>query len=97
MSFTTLPRGATPPSKLPRKVKKEYVPNPKNKLDVAVGHVVNKLPVDITISIAEESWKDQSGKYWIGEEENPKLCFCRILRSQMVMVRVGGGWVELSK
>ncbi|EIN10805.1 hypothetical protein PUNSTDRAFT_132875 [Punctularia strigosozonata HHB-11173 SS5] len=97
LSLSGAPGTATPPSKIPKRVKKEYVPNPKNRLDVAVSHVVNKLPVDISISIAEESWKDQSGKYWIGEQENPRLCFCRILRSQMVMVRVGGGWVELSK
>ncbi|CEJ05594.1 Putative GAS2 domain-containing protein [Rhizopus microsporus] len=36
------------------------------------------------------------GKYWFGDE-NPRLVYCRILPSQMVMVRVGGGWVELSK
>jgi hypothetical protein len=76
--------------------KRKYVANPKNKLDMAVGEVVNKLPVNIEITVAEDSWKDQSGKYWIGEQE-PKLCFCRILRSQTVMVRVGGGWTELSK
>ena len=70
--------------------------NPKNKLDVAVGDVVNKLPVNINIEVVAETWKDQSGKYWIGDED-PKLCFCRILRSQTVMVRVGGGWTELSK
>jgi hypothetical protein len=46
---------------------------------------------------AEEEWKDQSGRYWIGYEGRAKLCFCRILRSQTVMVRVGGGWVELSR
>jgi len=45
----------------------------------------------------KEDWKDQSGKYWIGAEGRAKLCFCRILRSKTVMVRVGGGWVELSK
>lgn len=44
-----------------------------------------------------DEWTDQSGKYWIGTEGRAKLCFCRILRSKTVMVRVGGGWVELSK
>lgn len=73
-----------------------YVANPKNKLDVAVGDIVNSLPVDINIQVAEDGWRDQSGKYWIGGED-AKLCFCRILRSQTVMVRVGGGWMELSK
>lgn len=52
-----------------------------------------------------------SGSYWIGAPE-PKLCastsasqcssdfdsdFCRILRSQMVVVRVGGGWQTLTR
>ena len=76
--------------------KKAYVANPQNKLDVAVGDVVNKLPVNINVEVVADTWKDQSGKYWIGDQE-PKLCFCRILRSQTVMVRVGGGWQELSK
>lgn len=76
--------------------RKKYVADPKSKLDVAVGDVVNKLPVGINVEGVTESWRDQSGKYWIGNED-PKLCFCRILRSQTVMVRVGGGWTELSK
>ncbi|KAF9975380.1 hypothetical protein BGZ73_000988 [Actinomortierella ambigua] len=38
----------------------------------------------------------EDGRYVFGEIE-PKVCFCRILRSRKVMVRVGGGWVELSK
>ncbi|VDB90176.1 unnamed protein product [Peniophora sp. CBMAI 1063] len=97
LSFSNTPR-SPPPAKAPRP-RKAYVANPKNKLDVAVGEVVNNLPVhvDIDIEVAEGSdWQDQSGKYWIGTED-PKLCFCRILRSQTVMVRVGGGWQELSK
>lgn len=77
---------------LPRK---KYVPNPKSKLDVAVGDVVNNLPVGISIEGLTETWQDKSGKYWIGNQD-PKLCFCRILRSETVMVRVGGGWQELS-
>ena len=44
-----------------------------------------------------DEWKDQSGRYWIGAEGRAKLCFCRILRSQTVMIRIGGGWVELSQ
>ena len=81
-----------------RAPRKPYVANPKNKLDVAVGVVVNKLPVNVNINIeaVADTWKDKSGKYWIGDHD-PKLCFCRILRSQTVMVRVGGGWQELSK
>ena len=45
----------------------------------------------------DDVWEDQSGKYWIGAEGHARVYFCRILRSRMVMVRVGGGWVELSK
>ena len=92
-----LPPRSKPPL-LPSR--KPYVANPKSKLDVAVGDVVNNLPedVDIKVEVAQDTytWQDRSGKYWIGAEE-PRLCFCRILRSQTVMVRVGGGWMELSK
>ncbi|GLB33542.1 putative growth-arrest-specific protein [Lyophyllum shimeji] len=84
------------PQKKPVAPRKTYVADPRNKLDVAVGDVVNKLPVGINVEGVAETWKDQSGKYWIGNQD-PKLCFCRILRSQTVMVRVGGGWSELSK
>jgi hypothetical protein len=91
MSFGSVShRSQTPPAR------KKYVANPSSKLDVAVGKVVNDLPVNINIEAVLDGWKDRSGKYWIGDE-NPKLCFCRILRSQTVMVRVGGGWVELSR
>ena len=84
------------PQKRTQVSRKKYVADPKNKLDVAIGDVVNRLPVGINIEGVSETWQDQSGKYWIGNQE-PKLCFCRILRSQTVMVRVGGGWSELSK
>ncbi|KAJ3766372.1 hypothetical protein FB446DRAFT_849723 [Lentinula raphanica] len=95
ISFSGVPRASTP-QKRPPAPRKTYVANPKSKLDVAVGDVVNSLPIGINIEGVSGSWKDQSGKYWIGDQE-PKLCFCRILRSQTVMVRVGGGWSELSK
>ncbi|PWN48060.1 hypothetical protein IE53DRAFT_370932 [Violaceomyces palustris] len=79
-----------------------YRSNPKSKLDVAVGKIVNRLPVAVKVAkvstgqnIVIDPFKDESGKYWVGEPD-PKLCFCRILRSKTVMVRVGGGWVELS-
>lgn len=75
--------------------KRQYVANPKNKLDVAVGNVINRLPVNVNVRPLP-GWKDQSGKYYIGDT-NMKPYFCRILRSQTVMVRVGGGWMELSK
>jgi len=91
-------RPTTPRKSRAREPRKPYVANPKNRLDVAVGAVVNKLPVSVNINIeaVADTWKDKSGKYWIGDYD-PKLCFCRILRSQTVMVRVGGGWQELSK
>ena len=89
-------RATTPLKKPIPPVRKKYIADPKSKLDVAVGDVVNQLPVGINIESVAEGWRDQSGKYWIGNQE-PKLCFCRILRSQTVMVRVGGGWTELSK
>jgi len=97
-SLTFNGRPTTPRKNRAREPRKPYVANPKNKLDVAVGAVVNKLPVTVNINIeaVADTWKDKSGKYWIGDQD-PKLCFCRILRSQTVMVRVGGGWQELSK
>ncbi|KAH9939908.1 hypothetical protein B0H21DRAFT_755749 [Amylocystis lapponica] len=38
------------------------------------------LPVNINIELVPGTWKDQN--------QDPKLCFCRILRSQTVMVRL---------
>jgi hypothetical protein len=93
-SFGALPRNFSLLDRTPKR--KAYVANPKSKLDMAVGNVINNFRVPVTIQAAGDGWKDQSGKYWIGDVE-PKLCFCRILRSQTVMVRVGGGWCELSK
>jgi hypothetical protein len=90
----------------------QYRANPKSKLDVAVGKIVNKLPMPVKITHAasassnlvnngnatgtrsKEQWHDESGRYWVGHPD-PKLCFCRILRSRTVMVRIGGGWQEL--
>jgi len=69
----------------------DYIPDPKNKLDVEVAHIVNKCPRSIKVTKAEGE-----GKYWFGEVI-PKLCYCRHLRSGLIMVRVGGGWQELSK
>jgi len=63
---------------------------------MAVGRVINRLPMGINMRAERLDWKDRSGKYWIGSEE-PRLYFCRILRSETVMVRVGGGWSELSR
>jgi hypothetical protein len=83
LSFSQTPRPTIP--KPP--VRKPYVSNPKNKLDVAVGNIVNKMEVAVPIqAVASSNWEDKSGKYWIGDDEDAKLCFCRILRSQTVMV-----------
>lgn len=81
----------TPKPPVPRPpVRKPYVANPKNKLDVAVGNVVNKMAVNVPIqAVSSSNWEDKSGKYWIGDDEEAKLCFCRILRSQTVMVVCG--------
>ncbi|CAO1632057.1 unnamed protein product [Parajaminaea phylloscopi] len=84
-----------------------YRANPKSKLDIAVGKVVNRLPMQVSMVHASKAsnggniqgqneWKDDSGKYWVGHPD-PKLCFCRILRSRTIMVRVGGGWQELTR
>ncbi|KAI8997813.1 hypothetical protein BDB01DRAFT_772558 [Pilobolus umbonatus] len=69
-----------------------YVADPKNDLDVALGNIVNDSPYKVQVKMVP----GEVGKYWFGEV-NPKLAYCRILRSRMVMVRVGGGWVELSQ
>lgn len=46
---------------------------------MAVGDVTNNLPVNINVKAIAEAWKDQSGKYWLGGDDDPKLCFCRNL------------------
>ncbi|ORX61397.1 hypothetical protein DM01DRAFT_1380309 [Hesseltinella vesiculosa] len=71
---------------------KKYVADPKNDLDVAVGNIVNDSPYGVPVKMVP----GEVGRYWFGDK-NPKLAYCRILRSRMVMVRVGGGWVELSQ
>lgn len=88
----------------PRRRPNRYRANPKSKLDVAVGKIVNRLPVPVDIvhaskapgARATDDWRDESGRYWVGNPD-PKLCFCRILRSRTIMVRVGGGWQELTR
>lgn len=71
---------------------KKYVADPKNELDVHLGRIVNDSPYRMKIKrVAGEV-----GKYWFGDE-HPRLVYCRILPSKVVMVRVGGGWLELTK
>ncbi|KAI9495952.1 hypothetical protein BDB00DRAFT_785903 [Zychaea mexicana] len=95
---TRTPRPATrattgrPPSRAASKTPEAYVADPKNDLDMAVGDIVNDSPYKIRVKMVP----GEVGRYWFGAR-NPKLAYCRILRSRMVMVRVGGGWVELSQ
>lgn len=88
---------ATP--KLPNRPN-NYRANPKSKLDVAVAQTINRLSVPVKIEAVKPSgnaaYEDHSGKYWVGHPD-PRLCFCRILRSRTIMVRVGGGWQELTR
>ncbi|CAO3627455.1 unnamed protein product [Mucor hiemalis] len=69
-----------------------YVADPKNELDVQLSLIVNDSPFRMKV----KKVPGEVGKYWFGDE-HPRLVYCRILPSKMVMVRVGGGWVELSK
>lgn len=47
--------------------------------------------------LSPNEWKEESGRYWIGHGARARMCFCRILESKTVMVRVGGGWCELTR
>jgi len=75
----------------PPRIKRPYRANLSNKLDREVGTIINALDINVPIEMADGSWSDESGMYKIGE----KVYFCRILRSKQVMVRVGGGWLNL--
>ncbi|KAI9249528.1 hypothetical protein BY458DRAFT_445239 [Sporodiniella umbellata] len=91
-NIETAKKNSIPPSlDLPSK-RDAYIPDPKNALDVELSNIVNASPNRVTIKMIP----GEVGKYWFGDT-NPRLVYCRILPSQMVMVRVGGGWVELSK
>ncbi|KAJ3080354.1 hypothetical protein HK102_003115, partial [Quaeritorhiza haematococci] len=79
------PRGGTGTVRIFLPSPNHYVPNPRDPLDVEVARIVNECPMSIKVSCAG------AGKYWFGELL-PKLCYCRIIRDQHVMVRVGGGW-----
>ncbi|KAI7906217.1 uncharacterized protein BX663DRAFT_256281 [Cokeromyces recurvatus] len=69
-----------------------YVADPDNILDIEIGRIVNETPYHIKVKMVP----GEVGRYWFGNV-NPKLCYCRVLKSKMVMVRVGGGWTELSQ
>ncbi|KAG0275635.1 Alpha-actinin-1 [Linnemannia exigua] len=55
-----------------------------------------RLSVGTAGSSTDANRNGEVGRYVFGDVE-PKVCYCRILRSRKVMVRVGGGWSELSK
>ncbi|KAI8066694.1 hypothetical protein BC940DRAFT_368026 [Gongronella butleri] len=67
----------------------DYIADPHNDLDMAIGRIVNRAPYKVELHMVP----GDEGRYWFGN----KLVFCRILKSRMVMVRVGGGWTELSR
>ncbi|ORZ24664.1 hypothetical protein BCR42DRAFT_446584 [Absidia repens] len=69
-----------------------YKVDRENSLDVQIGQVLKNQPYRLKVKMVP----GQVGKYWIGNT-NPRLVYCRILKSKVVMVRVGGGWVELSQ
>ncbi|KAG2214340.1 hypothetical protein INT47_000896, partial [Mucor saturninus] len=69
-----------------------YVADPHNDLDIEIGRIVNETPYRVKVKMVP----GETGRYWFGNL-NPKLAYCRVLKSKMVMVRVGGGWTELSQ
>lgn len=77
-----------PPPPPPNK----YVADPDNDLDMEIGRIVNETPYKVKVKMVP----GEVGRYWFGDV-NPKLAYCRVLKSKMVMVRVGGGWMELSE
>ncbi|CAO3675086.1 unnamed protein product [Rhizopus microsporus] len=69
-----------------------YVADPENDLDMEIGRIVNNAPYRVKVKMVP----GEVGRYWFGDV-NPKMAYCRVLKSKMVMVRVGGGWTELSQ
>ncbi|SAM04630.1 hypothetical protein [Absidia glauca] len=70
----------------------DYIAQADNDLDVEIGRIVNDMPYRVKVKMVP----GEVGRYWFGDV-NPKLVYCRVLKSKMVMVRVGGGWSELSQ
>lgn len=85
-------RKSSLPTRTPKKQSSVYVADPKNDLDMEIGRIVNNAPYQVKIKMVP----GEVGRYWFGHL-NPKLAYCRVLKSKMVMVRVGGGWAELSQ
>ncbi|KAI7866814.1 hypothetical protein BDF14DRAFT_1743342 [Spinellus fusiger] len=69
-----------------------YVADPDNDLDIEIGRIVNETPYRVKVKMVP----GEVGRYWFGDV-NAKMAYCRVLKSKMVMVRVGGGWTELSQ
>ena len=74
------------PKKPPAPPPNSYVADPKNTLDMEIGRIVNETPYRVKVKMVP----GEVGRYWFGDA-NPKLAYCRVLKSKMVMVRVGGG------
>ncbi|KAI9268043.1 hypothetical protein BDA99DRAFT_570608 [Phascolomyces articulosus] len=85
-------KSAGSPKKPPAPPANTYVADPKNDLDMEIGRIVNETPYRVKVKMVP----GEVGRYWFGDA-NPKLAYCRVLKSKMVMVRVGGGWMELSQ
>lgn len=86
------PRSIIKPASSSSPPQTHYEPDPTNALDVEIGRVVNETQCAVRVQMVP----GQVGKYWFGYR-HPRLVYCRILKSGMVMVRVGGGWCELSE
>jgi hypothetical protein len=92
MKATTPSSTSVRKSKTPTSRNSKYVPDPKSELDVQLGLIVNDSPFQMKV----KKVPGEAGKYWFGDDHR-RLVYCRILPSKMVMVRVGGGWEELSR
>ncbi|KAI9310560.1 hypothetical protein BX666DRAFT_2004778 [Dichotomocladium elegans] len=89
------PMSTEPPSPQPQPQPQpvnNYEADPKNDLDMEIGRIVNTIGYKVTVKRVP----GETGRYWFGEV-TPKIAFCRVLKSKMVMVRVGGGWMELTE
>ncbi|KAI9323603.1 hypothetical protein BX666DRAFT_1888456 [Dichotomocladium elegans] len=94
-TFRHIPSKSVSNSKLPKPQPpppNSYVADPHNDLDIQIGRIVNETPYKVKVKMVP----GEVGRYWFGDM-NPKLAYCRVLKSKMVMVRVGGGWMELSQ
>ncbi|KAL0081428.1 hypothetical protein F4703DRAFT_1866768 [Phycomyces blakesleeanus] len=82
----------TPAIRVTRTPPNSYVADPDNDLDMEIGRIINETPYRVKVKMVP----GEVGRYWFGEG-NAKMAYCRVLKSKMVMVRVGGGWTELSQ